>query len=396
MFERLEMAPPDAILGLTEAFKKDPAPHKINLGVGVYKDENNQTPVLQSVKKAEEKLLKEESTKNYLSIPGSPAYGACVRELLFGADHEIVASGRAQTAQTPGGTGALRVAADFIKQQFPGASIWISDPTWANHNAIFAAAGIAVKTYPYYDAESKGLNFEAMKAALAAAPAGDAVLLHACCHNPSGIDPDSAQWTELAALTAEKGLLPFFDFAYQGFGRGLEEDAEGLRAFCTPGRELLICSSFSKNFGLYNERVGALTLVAADADTAASAFSHVEKSIRANYSNPPFHGGAIVTTILQDAELRALWIEELAAMRDRIQSMRDSFVETLKAKGVDRDFSFIARQIGMFSFSGLTKAQVDALRDKHALYIVGSGRISVAGMTPTNMGPLCDAIKSVL
>ena len=394
MFERLEMAPPDAILGLTEAFKKDPAPHKINLGVGVYKDEANQTPVLQSVKRAEEKLLKEESTKNYLSIPGSPAYGACVRELLFGADHEIVTSGRAQTAQTPGGTGALRVAADFLKQQFPDASVWISDPTWANHNAIFAAAGVAVKTYPYYDAESKGLNFEAMKAALAAAPAGDAVLLHACCHNPSGIDPDIAQWQELAALTQEKGLLPFFDFAYQGFGRGLDEDAEGLRAFCTPGRELLICSSFSKNFGLYNERVGALTLVAA-AD-AEPAFSHVEKSIRANYSNPPIHGGAIVTTILQDAELRAQWVQELAAMRDRIQSMRDSFVETLKAKGVDRDFSFIARQIGMFSFSGLTKAQVDALREQHALYIVGSGRISVAGMTPTNMGPLCDAIKSVL
>jgi aromatic-amino-acid transaminase len=274
--------------------------------------------------------------------------------------------------------------------------VWISDPTWANHNAIFAAAGIAVKTYPYYDAESKGLNFEAMKEALAAAPAGDVVLLHACCHNPSGIDPDAAQWAALAALTAEKGLLPFFDFAYQGFGRGLDEDAEGLRAFCTPGRELLICSSFSKNFGLYNERVGALTLVAADAAQAASAFSHVEKSIRANYSNPPFHGGAIVTTILQDAELRALWVQELKAMRDRIQSMRDSFVETLKAKGVDRDFSFISRQIGMFSFSGLTKAQVDALREQHALYIVGSGRISVAGMTPTNMGPLCDAIKSVL
>lgn len=396
MFEQLEMAPADAILGLTEAFKKDPAPHKINLGVGVYKDDHNQTPILKSVKKAEERLLSDESSKTYLSIPGSPAYATCVQRLLFGEAHEILSSGRARTAHTPGGTGALRVAGDFIKQQFPGASVWLSDPTWANHNGIFAAAGVATKSYPYYDAAGKCLNFEAMKVAISAAPAGDFILLHACCHNPSGMDPDGAQWKELADLTLAKGLIPLFDFAYQGFARGLDEDAAGLRAFCTAGRELLVCSSFSKNFGLYNERVGALTLVGSDAAAAESAFSHVEKAIRSNYSNPPFHGGAIVSTILNDPELRALWVEELTEMRDRIQKMRDGFVAALKARGVAQDFSFIATQNGMFSFSGLTKAQVDTLRDKYAIYIVGSGRISVAGITPANMDPLCDAIASVL
>jgi len=396
VFERLEMAPADAILGLTEAFKKDPNPNKINLGVGVYKDENNQTPILKSVKKAEERLLAEETSKSYLSIPGSAAYGACVKELLFGAEHEIVTSGRAQTAQTPGGTGALRVAGDFIKQQFPGASIWLSDPTWANHAAIFESAGVSAKTYPYYDAAAKSLDFEGMKSAIAGAPAGDVILLHGCCHNPSGMDPDAGQWAELATLTQEKGLLPLFDFAYQGFAKGIEEDAAGLRAFCTPGRELLVCSSFSKNFGLYNERVGAMTLVGSSADSAAAAFSHVEKAIRSNYSNPPSHGGAIVSTILQDPELRALWVSEVAAMRDRIQTMRDGFVANLKAKGVAQDFSFIATQNGMFSFSGLTRAQVDILRETYAIYIVGSGRISVAGITPSNMEPLCDAIAKVL
>jgi aspartate/tyrosine/aromatic aminotransferase len=396
VFEKLPMAPADVILGLTEAFKKDPNPKKINLGVGVYKDEQNRTPVLKSVKKAEEKLLAEETSKSYLSIPGSAAYANCVKRLLFGEGHEVLASGRAQTAQTPGGTGALRVAGDFIAQQFPGASVWVSSPTWANHNAIFEAAGLTVKTYPYYDAAGKCLDFEAMKAALSAAPAGDAVLLHGCCHNPSGIDPDDAQWKELAALTLEKGLLPLFDFAYQGFARGLDEDAAGLRAFCTAGRELLICSSFSKNFGLYNERVGAMTLVAANTGAAEAAFSHVEKAIRANYSNPPAHGGAIVSTILDTPELRALWIAELDEMRGRIRAMRELFVQTLKDKGVDRDFSFISAQNGMFSFSGLTKDQVEKLRADYAIYIVGSGRINVAGMTPANMGPLCEAIASVL
>jgi aspartate/tyrosine/aromatic aminotransferase len=396
MFENLEMAPPDAILGLTDAFKADQSPHKINLGVGVYKDEQNATPILESVKRAEERLLDVESTKSYLGIPGSPAYGACVRTLLFGSDHEIVSSERAKTAQTPGGTGALRVAADFIHTKFPKASIWLSSPTWANHNAIFASAGITVNQYPYYDAANKCLDFDAMKAALAGVPAGDVVLFHGCCHNPSGMDPDSEQWAAFAALTAERGILPLFDFAYQGFGAGLEEDAAGLRQFCTSGRELLVCSSFSKNFGLYNERVGALTLVGSDAKACASAFSHVEKAIRSNYSNPPSHGGSIVTTVLSDSELRAQWVAELAAMRERIRGMREDFVATLKAKGVAQDFSFIAAQNGMFSFSGLSPEQVKTLREKHAIYIVGSGRINVAGMTPENMDPLCEAIAGVL
>lgn len=396
MFERLEMAPPDAILGLTEAFKADPNPEKINLGVGVYKDAANKTPVLDSVKKAEERLLASQASKSYMPITGDSGYGAAVREMLFGADHEILQNRRAVTAHTPGGTGALRVASDFLAKHYPGATVWVSEPTWANHPAIFEAAGLKVKAYPYYDAAAKGLDFETMINAIGSIPEGDVVLLHACCHNPSGIDPDPAQWAAIAACMRERKLLPFIDFAYQGFADGLEEDTAGLRAFCVPGAEMLICSSFSKNFGLYCERTGALTLVAADEDTAQKAFSQIEKSIRANYSNPPAHGGAIVTTILADPELRALWEKELAEMRDRINGMRRLFVDTLKANGVDRDFSFITRQKGMFSFSGLDKDQVARLRKEYAIYIVGSGRINVAGMTGDNMDRLCTAIASVL
>ncbi len=396
MFDVLDQAPPDAILGLNEQFKADPRPGKINLGVGVYKDAQNQTPVLESVKTAESRILETEKSKGYLAIPGSVEYGELVRALLFGHEHEILQANRAATAHTPGGTGALRVAADFLKRKFPGTSIWLSDPTWANHKAIFGAAGVATQSYPYYDHATKSLDFDAMTAALREAPAGDAVLLHGCCHNPSGKDPNAEQWAALAELLTERGLLPVFDFAYQGFGDGLTEDATGLRAFATPGREMLVCSSFSKNFGLYNERVGALTIVGADAGATERAFSHVKISIRANYSNPPAHGGAVVQTILADTELRAQWEAELAAMRGRINEMRSRFVETLAAKGVSQDFSFIAEQKGMFSFSGLNPDQVQRLRDEHAIYIVGSGRINVAGMTPENMGPLCDAIAAVL
>lgn len=396
MFNDLQMAPPDPILGLTEAFKLEPNPNKINLSTGVYKDEDNNTPILKCVHAAEQRLLDTEKTKSYLPIPGLAEYGAAVRVLLFGADHEIVTGKRAVTAQTPGGTGALRVAADFIAKHYPDASVWLSDPTWANHNAIFSAAGITVKTYPYYDHATKGLNFEGMAGALKQVPAGDVVLLHGCCHNPSGMDPDAAQWQELAKIADAQGFLPLFDFAYQGFGKGLSEDAVGLRTFATPGRELLVCSSFSKNFGLYNERVGALTLVATDKDAAEVAFSNLKVSIRSNYSNPPMHGAAIVTTVLNDPELRKQWEEELAAMRDRINGMRHLLADTLKAKGVDRDFSFMTEQSGMFSFSGLTKDQVERLRAEHAIYIVGSGRINVAGITPSNVGPLCEAIASVL
>jgi len=396
MFERLEMAPPDAILGLTEAFKKDTRPEKINLGVGVYKDAQDRTPVLDSVKAAERLLLEKEATKNYMPITGDPAYGKAVQELVFGAGSAINRDQRARTAHTPGGTGALRVAADFIFRCYGKCTVWMSDPTWANHPAIFEAAGHAVKYHPYYNADTKGLAFDAMIAALEQVPAGDVVLLHGCCHNPSGIDPEPAQWQAIANAAAKAGWLPLVDFAYQGFADGLEEDATGLRILCNAVSELIVCSSFSKNFGLYRERCGAFTLVAGDSDAAEKAFSQVEKAIRANYSNPPAHGSLIITTILSDPALRAQWEQEVTDMRDRINGMRKLFVDTLKAKGVDRDFSFITRQKGMFSFSGLTKDQVNALREKYALYIVGSGRINVAGMTATNMDALCSAIADVL
>ena len=396
MFERMEMAPPDAILGLTEAFKKDSNPEKINLGVGIYKDEGGQTPIFGAVKKAEEKLLAGESSKSYLPIPGSAEYGAAVQEMMFGSGHAIVKNKRAATAQTPGGTGALRVAGDFLKKFAPKATLWVSDPTWANHKGIFGDAGWSIKEYAYYDAANKALDFGAMTAALEKIPAGDVILLHACCHNPTGVDPSAEQWGQMARILKERGILPIVDFAYHGFGLGLDEDAVGLHAICEQVDELLIASSFSKNFGLYNERVAALTLVGVDRAAVEKAFSHVKITIRRNYSNPPAHGGAIVTTVLNDAQLRREWEEELSATRGRIQQMRQLLVDTLKAKGVTRDFSFITKQNGMFSFSGLTKDQVAALREKYSIYIVGSGRINVAGITPGNVGRLCEAIAEVL
>jgi len=396
MFEKLSMAPPDPILGLTEAFKKDPKPEKINLGVGVYKDGQGKTPILASVKKAEQRLLEQETSKSYLPMPGAPEYGAAVQQLLFGKGHEVVTGKRAVTAHTPGGTGGLRVAGEFLRKVMGKERIWVSDPTWANHKGIFQAAGLEIATYPYYDAGKKSLAFDAMRKALGEIPQGEVILLHACCHNPTGMDPDLEQWKKIARVVAERNLLPLFDFAYQGLAEGLEEDAAGLRCFCAPGRELLVASSFSKNFGLYNERVGALTLVAATPDAAQAAFSHLKLVIRTNYSNPPSHGGGIITTILNDPALRAEWEGEVKQIRDRIRQMRELFVKTLKAKGVQQDFSFITRQNGMFSFSGLTKEQVETLKSKYAIYIVGSGRINVAGMTAGNMDRLCEAIADVL
>ena len=396
MFESVEMAPPDPILGLTEAFNKDPNPQKINLSVGVYKDANDKTPVLDSVKEAEKRLLAGETTKSYKPIDGDPAYAVLVQNLLFGAGHEIIDEERAATAHCPGGTGAVRVAADYVKRQHPETTVWISEPTWANHPNVFKVAGLKVRTYPYFDAAGNNLDFPGFVEALGKIPAGDMVLLHGCCHNPTGVDPTSEQWSEIAALVGDRGLLPLVDFAYQGFGAGLEEDAVGVRELCRIGRELLICSSFSKNFGLYSERVGALTVVAASAAAARAVLSHVKAAIRANYSNPPAHGAAIVTTILSDAALRAQWEGELKTMRDRINGTRAHFIEALEARGVDRDFSFILRQKGMFSFSGLTKDQVGKLRAEHSIYIVDSGRINVAGMTDENMDRLCAAIAAVL
>lgn len=396
MFEKVVEAAADPILGLTEAFKKDERQDKINLGVGIYKNEAGQTPILDTVKKAEARLLASETTKSYLSIEGNAAYGKAVQVLLFGKDSDIVVNNRAFTAQAPGGTGALRTAADFAVKHLPSNKIWVSNPTWANHGNVFKTAGLEVVTYDYYNAQTRDLDFDAMLTSLAGAQAGDLVLFHGCCHNPTGIDPTLEQWEVLAKLCADKGLLPLFDFAYQGFAKGVEEDAQGLRIFAQYNKELLIANSFSKNFGLYNERVGAVTLVAADSKTAEVAFSQVKSGIRANYSNPPAHGAAVVTTILNDAELYAQWDKEVAEMRDRIQEMRTLFVQTLKDKGVEGDFSFIERQNGMFSFSGLTPEQVAKLKEEHAIYIVGSGRISVAGMTKSNMEALCEGIAKVL
>jgi len=396
MFETLEMAPPDPILGLTEAFRNDSNPDKINLAVGVYKDAVGNTPILNCIKEAERRLFDVETAKGYLGIDGLPEYCRQVRELLFGADHEIIANDRAATIQSPGGTGALRIAADFLHRKFPQASIWCSKPTWANHGNVFNAAGVTVKVYDYIDQAGTGLDFDALMTSLAQIPSGDAVCLHACCHNPTGIDPTAAQWKEIGDIVYQRGLLPLVDFAYHGFGHGLEEDARAVRELCRPGAELLICNSFSKNFGLYGERVGGLTIVAENTVAATAALSHAKSCVRANYSNPPKHGALAVSTVLADAELRSQWEVELAEMRDRINGMRHLFVETMKQKAPQRDFSFITRQLGMFSFSGLTPVQVDELRNKHSIYIVGSGRINVAGMTRSNMDRLCEAIASVL
>lgn len=396
LFDQLQPAPPDAIMGLTDAFKKDPNPKKINLTVGVYKDESGQTPVLTSVKKAEERLLREETTKSYLPIEGALEYTARVQELVFGPGHEIVTSGRAATADTPGGTGAIRVAADLLSVLRPGTTVWLSEPTWPNHPGIFEAAGLKVKTYPYYDAAAHGMDFGGMMKALQGAGAGDVLLLHACCHNPTGIDPTPAQWKEIAELSRNKQMLPFFDFAYQGLGESIEADARGLRGFISDGCEMLVSSSFSKNFGLYNERTGALSIVARSKASADTTLTHLRRAIRVNYSNPPAHGASVVTTVLRDPALRAEWEAELKQMCARIQRMRELFVATLKKKGVAQDFSFIAKQRGMFSYSGLTKQHVDALRERFAIYIVGSGRINVAGMTENNMDTLCEGIAAVL
>lgn len=396
MFEHIQAAPADPILGLNDAYKSDQNPNKINLGVGVYKDELGNTPILKSVKQAEERLLAQEITKSYLSIEGAPAYRSAVQTLLFGKDHHIITKQLAQTAHTPGGTGALRVAAEFIKKHLPEATIWVSNPTWANHQSVFQSVGLEVGSYAYYNADNKSLDFEAMLASLSQVPEGDVVLFHGCCHNPTGIDPTPEQWYQLAKLCSKQGFLPLFDFAYQGFGQGLHEDAQGLRTFLDHVPEMLIASSFSKNFGLYNERVGALTILCETAEQAEASFTQIKRCIRTNYSNPPSHGSAVVAEILNDPELFALWESEVKAMRTRIHEMRSLFVNTLRIKGVSQDFSFISQQQGMFSFSGLTPDQVAQLRKEYGIYIVGSGRISVAGMTHDNMGPLCEAIAAIL
>jgi aspartate/tyrosine/aromatic aminotransferase len=396
MLETVEQAPRDAILGLTVAFNEDPRAEKVNLSVGIYQDENGKTPTLAAVREAEHRLAEGPSPKTYLPIPGAAPYLQATQQLALGAASELPKSGRVAGAHTPGGTGGLRVVADFLHENFPQATVWLSDPTWPNHPSIFEAAGVPTKTYPYFDAAGNSLKFDALLAAIGKMAPGDVMLLHGCCHNPTGIDPTADQWREIVAAVNKQGVLPFLDFAYQGFGDGLEEDAAGLREFAKAGGEFIFCSSFSKNFGLYRERVGAVAVVCKNKENAAAVQSQLNRAVRANYSNPPAHGAAIVETILGDPGLRQKWEAELAAMRDRINGMRSRFVRVLKEKGVPGDYSFMQDQRGMFSFSGLTKDQVESLRERYAIYIVGSGRINVAGLTPSNIDYVADSIKAVV
>jgi aromatic-amino-acid transaminase len=395
-FLEVPLAPADPILGLTEAFVADKNPKKVNLGVGVYQDGSGKVPVLSVVREAERLWFDKEDSKSYLPIDGVPAYRKEVQELLLGKDSELVASGRVVTAQALGGTGALKLGADFLRRFLPQSELYISSPSWENHRALFESAGFTVKEYPYYSAANHGLDFPAMKAALSALPAKSIVLLHACCHNPTGVDLDATQWDEVVAIVRERDLVPFIDFAYQGFGQGIEQDAVAVRAFTKAGLPCVISSSFSKSFSLYRERVGAITFVTADADESKRLTSQLKRTIRTNYSNPSSHGGQIVALVLGNAELRKKWESELADMRGRIQRMRTLFVQKLKSRGIERDFSFIEQQTGMFSYSGLELDKVRRLRSEFGLYIVDSGRICVAAMNENNLDYISEAIAAVL
>ena len=396
MWKSIAAAAPDAIFGLTEAFKQDSNPNKVNLGAGVYKDDLGITPILDSVKEAERLLLGEEKTKSYLPISGDPRYTSCVQRLLFGEQSEVISSGRAVTAHAPGGTGALRIGGELIKKFNPDSSMWISSPTWANHHGIFGAAGFNLKSYPYYNSDTKALNYDEMMAALNQVPSGDVVLLHGCCHNPTGVDLNASQWTEVAALAAEKGWIGFLDFAYQGFGDSVDADRSSVDAFAAHGADFFVASSFSKNFGLYNERTGAITVVSPTGQEASVAKSHLDLTVRVCYSNPPAHGGLIVRTVLSDSDLEKRWRRELEQMCRRIISMRSALVEGLASRGVDRDFSYIKQQRGMFSFSGLSDQTVDWLQAQKSVYVVGGGRINVAGLTTANIDYVCDSIAEAL
>jgi len=392
----LTPAAPDPILGLAESFKADTRAGKVNLSVGVYVDDSGVTPVIPSVLEAERRLLEKAGSKGYLPIDGRPGFKAAVRDLIFGADNEIVASGRSATAQTPGGTGALRVAADFLLQTGSAKTIWLSEPTWPNHPQLFTMAGFALRTYPYLDETGRKLDVGRMLGALRTAVPGDVVLLHGSCHNPSGVDPDPETWAAIGEIIIQRELLPVVDFAYQGFGFGLREDADWLTGLARPGLEFLVCSSYSKNFALYNERVGALTIVAADPGRAAAALSHLKIAIRSNYSNPPAHGGDIVETILTDAALRARWEVDLAEMRNRILGNRAALVDALVAADVPGQWEPLRHQRGMFALLGLSSDQVARLRDEFAVYVVGRGRINVAGLTRANLAHVVAAVKAVI
>jgi aspartate/tyrosine/aromatic aminotransferase len=389
-------APPDPILGLTELFRSDPRPGKVNLSSGVFVDATGKTPVLEVVREAERRLAAEAGTKLYRPIDGEPVFRELVRGLILGDDHEAVTSGRALATQTPGGTGGLRVAADLLRQTGSGTTLWMSEPTWPNHPQLFHAAGFRIRPYPYTDATGRQIDEAAMLAALDHASPGDVVLLHGACHNPTGVDPSPAQWRRIGDLAGERRLLPLVDLAYQGFGEGLREDAAGLLELVRPGAELLVSTSYSKTFSLYAERVGAMLVIARTAADAEAVQTHVKAAVRTNYSNPPAHGADVVRTILADADLRARWQVELAGMRNRIRDNRAALVEALEARSVPGDWSGIATQRGMFALLGLTTHQVARLRDAHAVYVVGHGRINVAGFTPANLDLFADALASVI
>jgi aspartate aminotransferase len=395
MFDTLSPKPADPILGLMARYREDTNPNKIDLGVGVYKDENGHTAVLNCVKKAEFLRNQNEDSKTYIAPTGSPDFNEKMNALVFG-NHPALTANRIRTISAPGGTGALRVAAEFIKGCNAEATIWLSDPTWGNHEGLFPASGLKIAKYPYYDYDNKALKFEQMLATLAQVPKGDIVLLHACCHNPSGMDLNKEQWQQVVACAKAQGWTPLIDMAYQGFGDGLEEDAYGLRLMAENVEEMLLCSSCSKNFGLYRERIGAVSIIAKDAATADTSLSVMLSQTRCLYSMPPAHGAALVETILGSDELRNEWYQELATMRDRINGNRQQLVDKLIEKGVTRDFSFIARQKGMFSFLGITPEQVQRLQDEFSIYMVGSSRISIAGISPSNIDYLASSIAKVL
>ena len=396
LFSAVEMAPRDPILGLNEQFNADTNPNKVNLGVGVYFDDNGKLPLLQCVQAFEKSMMDKPVARGYLPIDGIAAYDAAVKNLVFGADSEPVKSGRVATIQALGGTGGLKVGADFLKKVNPNAKVLISDPSWENHRALFTNAGFAVESYRYYDATTRDLNFAGMLADLNAAPAGTVVVLHACCHNPTGYDITAAQWDEVIAVVKAKNLVPFLDMAYQGFGYGIQEDGAVIGKFVAAGLDFFVSTSFSKSFSLYGERVGALSVLCASKEEAARVLSQLKIVIRTNYSNPPTHGGAIVAGVLGNPELRALWEQELGEMRVRIKAMRQKLVDGLKAAGVKQDMSFITRQIGMFSYSGLSKDQMVRLRNEFGVYGTDTGRMCVAALNSKNIDHVCASIAKVI
>ena len=392
----VQMAPRDPILGLTEAYNADKNPKKVNLGVGVYTDDNGKVPLLECVRRAERQLVEQPAARNYLPIDGLAAYDRAVQSLVFGANCPALKQGRIVTVQSLGGTGGLRVGADFLRRTAPNAELWISDPSWENHRAVFESARFKVNTYPYYDAKTRGVDFDGMLGALKAMPAGSIVLLHACCHNPTGVDLTTEQWTGVIETIGARGLVPFLDIAYQGFGDGIDADGSAVRRFAQAGMPLFVSNSFSKSFSLYGERVGALSVVAETSEEGARVLSQIKRLVRANYSNPPTHGGQIVATVLATPELRALWEQELGQMRERIKAMRKLLVEKIHARVPGADFSFVTRQRGMFSYSGLTREQVVRMREEFAVYAIESGRICVAALNIKNIDYSADAIAKVI